>query len=105
MKEEYIDLVYRVVSGNPIEVFDEEKQSVWNCTLWELSAPRDFGTYKDVRKIGSANLITAYNLLTIKLYSSELNALDVFKQCLAELERRERIRKIPETVRKTFKVV
>lgn len=105
MIEEYSELVYRILSGNPIEILDEDTNTVWNSSLWELSAPRDFGVYSGHRKIGSANIITAFNLLKLKLFNSNLDVLDTFRQCLLHLESNNLIRKNPESVRKTFKTV
>lgn len=105
MNDEYVELVWRILSANPIEVYDEEKKSVWQSKLWELSVPRVSGAYSGERKIGSANMITAYNLLTLKLCCKPEETSHVFKQCLTELETQNRIRYNPEAKRKTFKVV
>lgn len=105
MKEEYVELVFRILCGRPIEIFDEDTNRFWKSSLWELSVPRDSGAYSGIRKIGSANLITAYNLLTLKLYSSDMDVTETFRECLKILEQRNLIRRSPETVRKTFKVV
>jgi hypothetical protein len=105
LKDEYAELVLRILRGNPIEVFDEDSNSVWQSTLWELSVPRDSGAYANTRKIGSANLITAYNLLALKLCTSDLDTLKTFRKCLELLEQQNYIRRNPENIRKTFKVV
>jgi hypothetical protein len=105
LNDNYTNLVWRILRANPIEVYDEEQKSVWQSRLWELSVPRVSGAYSGERKIGSANMITAFNLLKLKLVSSVEDPHEIFKQCLIELEAQNLIRHNPETKRKTFKVV
>lgn len=102
------DLVWRVLSGIPVEVFDEENHSVWSSDLWELVTPRPSGDYVGQRTIGSANIISAYNLFYIKILSSgedPSNALSDFKDTLHYLEANKLIRRRPDKVRATFKTV
>jgi hypothetical protein len=102
------DLVWRILSGIPIEVFDDENHSVWSSELWELVTPRSSGDFVGQRTIGSANIISAYNLFYLKLLSSgdsSKNALSDFKDTLSYLEQNKLIRRRPERVRATFKTV
>jgi len=99
--------VWKVLSGIPIEVYDEEEDVVWESATWELCQPRSQGDYAGSREIGSANLLTAYNLFYIKHLTTHAtsDALADFKQVLQELEARKQIRRHPELVRQSFKVV
>lgn len=101
------DLVWRVLSGIPIDVFDEDTHEVWQGAVWELVLPRREGDYAGSRTVGSANLISAYNLLHLKLIASSTNnqTIEQFKTILTALEQRKLIRRRPDIVRQTFKVV
>lgn len=102
------DLVWRVLSGIPIEVFDDEDYSVWSSDLWELVTPRPSGDFVGQRTIGSANIISAYNLFYLKLIANgenASNALADFKDTLAYLEQHKLIRRRPDKVRSTFRAV
>lgn len=104
----HYDLVWRVLSGIPIEVYDDETHSVWSSDLWELVAPRPEGDYAGQRTIGSANMLSAYNLFCLKLISSgegSSDSLSEFKATLEYLESSKLIRRRPERVRATFKAV
>jgi hypothetical protein len=102
------ELVWKILSGIPVEVFDDENHSVWSSELWELVTPRPSGDFVGQRTIGSANLITAYNLFYLKLLSSGDDsscALDDFKSTLNYLEQNKLIRRHPEKIRATFRAV
>lgn len=107
MNEDIVQLVWKVLSGIPIDVFDDESGEIWEGSLWELVVPRSAGDYAGSREIGSANLISAYNLLYLKIImnSSAAETLERFKTVLETLESRKLIRKRPDKVRQTFKVV
>ena len=107
--------VWRILSGMPVEVFDEETYSVWENDLWELVAPRKEGDFKGSRTIGSANMITAFNIVHQKLLINQLQQvqevdsttrnLELFKCILDNLQEQKLIRKKPHRVRQTFQVV
>lgn len=102
------ELVWRILSGIPIEVFDESDHSVWSSELWELVTPRSIGDHAGQRTIGSANIVSAYNVFYLKLlanHDSVDNALLDFKNTLAYLETNKLIRRRPEMVRSTFRTV
>jgi hypothetical protein len=102
------DLVWRILSGIPVEVFDEEEHSVWSSDLWELTVPRSTGDFTGQRTIGSANIMSAYNLFYLKLLSSgesSENAIAEFKNTLDYLEQNKLIRRRPDRIRATFKTV
>ena len=60
-------MVWKILCGMPIEVFDEDDDTVWENETWELVKTRTEGDYKDSRAIGSANLITALNMVHQRL--------------------------------------
>lgn len=99
--------MWKVLSGIPVEVYDDVDHSVWQNELWELVVPRFEGDYVGKRTIGSANIISAYNLLHLKLVTeaSEQDSLELFRSSLEELCRLGLIRKRPELVRQTFRTV
>jgi hypothetical protein len=104
----YHELVWRIVSGIPVEVFDEENHSVWSSELWELVSPRTSGDYAGQRIIGSANLVSAYNIFYLKSISDGIEMSDLlaeFKTTLHYLEQQKLIRRRPDKVRATFKTV
>ena len=47
----------------PIEVFDDEQEQIWENDTYELVTSRDEGDFKGSRAIGSANLVTALNII------------------------------------------
>jgi hypothetical protein len=108
-------LVWRILNGMPIEIFDEENYAVWENCMWELTDTRDAsqGEYSGTRIIGSANILFAYNIVRLKSlkesvdsdYDAELYNLDIFKKVLELLQEDKLIRKKPHKVRETFKVV
>ena len=98
-----------------IEVFDEEEGSVWENDTYELVLPRTEGDFEGTRIIGSANIVTALNMLNQKLVINNVanddikNTADMsyelFAEVLDELQSRKLIRKIPTKVRSTFKII
>lgn len=106
----YSQIVWKVLSGIPIEVYDDVDHSVWENELWELVVPRFEGDYAGKRTIGSANIVSAYNLLHLKLIidTLDIEALDSlaqFKACLDELSTHNLIRKRPEKLRESFRTI
>ena len=41
--DEAVSLVWKILGGMPVEVFDEDDGSVWENTMWELVRPRPEG--------------------------------------------------------------
>ena len=89
MTTKYDDMVWKILGGMPIEVFDEDDDTVWENETWELVKVRTEGDYKDSRSIGSANLITALNMVHQRLLvdgtkSDDITALshDIFNNIL-----------------------
>lgn len=109
MISSYSQIVWKVLSGLPIEVYDDTNHSVWENELWELVLPRSEGDYVGKRTIGSANIISAYNLLHLKLLtdnqSIDVDSYELFRSCLDELVTHNLIRRSPASVRKSFKTV
>jgi hypothetical protein len=104
----HYDLVWRILSGIPIEVYDETDYSVWSSEMWELVAARTEGDFAGQRTIGSANIISAYNLFHLKMIANHEtvdNTLAEFKSTLDYLEKNKLIRRRPEKLRSTFKTV
>lgn len=107
--------VWRIISGMPVEVFDEENYSVWENDLWELVSPRREGDFKGSRAIGSANIITAFNIIHQKMLIKQLQEVhevdsttrnfELFKLILDHLQEQKLIRKKPHKVRQTFQVI
>lgn len=104
---DYSQLVWKVLSALPIEVYDEIDHSVWDNELWELVIPRSDGDYAGKRTIGSANIISAYNLLHLKILaeSDEVDSFMLFRSCLEELNSLNLIRRRPEHIRQGFRTV
>lgn len=105
----YSQIVWKVLSGIPIEVYDDVDHSVWENELWELVVPRFEGDYVGKRTIGSANIISAYNLLHLKLLADvegdEVDSVALFRASLDELCQLGLIRKRPEKIRQSFRTV
>lgn len=105
----YSQIVWKVLSGIPIEVYDDVDHSVWENAVWELVVPRFEGDYSGKRTIGSANIISAYNLLHLKLLAdsegSEIDSFALFRASIDELCQLGLIRKRPEKVRESFRTV
>ena len=99
----------------PIAVFDEEENSIWENDLYELVKMRTEGDFEGTRMIGSANLVTALNILNQKLVINNVannnisdtaeRSYKLFQEVLNELQDKKFIRKIPTKVRSTFKVI
>ena len=60
-------MVWNILKGMPIEVFDDEQKQIWENDTYELVSPRPEGDYKGTRIIGSANLVTALNMVNQKM--------------------------------------
>ena len=105
-------MVWKILGGMLIEVFDEDDDTVWENETWELVTVRNEGDYKDSRAIGSANLITALNMVHQRLLvdgtvSDDITALshEIFNNILEKFTEDKLIRKRPENIRKTFQLV
>lgn len=109
--DEAVDLVWRIIGGIPVEVFDEDTEEIWENSLWELVNSRLEGDFAGTRAIGSANLVTALNLLHQKMLIQESQSttsevsLELFNEVMQQLQDRKLIRRKPERVRETFKVI
>lgn len=110
---ELAQTVWKILSGMPIEVFDEDQYSVWENYVWELTAPRTEGDFKDSRLIGSANIVTAYNIVHQKLLlelarpdsHASTHSIELFSQILEHLQSQKLIRKKPHYMRQSFAVI
>ena len=106
-------LIYKVISGTPFEVVDEETYQVYSSLLWELCEPRSDGDYAGSRIIGSGNLMTALNISYSKCITSKdasveaslVSAKELLNDTLNALAEDNLIRHKPEKIRQTFKVV
>jgi len=108
-------MVWKIIQGMPIEVFDDESGEIWENDTWELVRSRTEGDYAGSRVIGSANLVTALNMLHQKLViqhaandhikDTSNQSLRLFSEVMNNLQERKLIRKRPEKVRETFKIV
>lgn len=107
MNDNAVDLVWRILSGIPIDVYDDEANSVWEGGTWELADARTVGDYAGSRAIGSANIVSAYSLLYLKLISTHTpqQIMLAYKSAIDILESRRLIRKRPDIVRQSFKVI
>lgn len=107
MIDEYSELVYRVLSSVPIYIINDDHSIVDKNVLWELTKPRNTGTYKGSQEIGMANLVAALNLLIIKAAANhyEGNSHELFMDVLRDLQDKRLIRKSPTQIRKSFKLV
>ena len=61
-------IVWNILKGMPIEVFDEDEGSIWENDTYELVRPRTEGDFEGTRAIGSANIVTALNMINQKIY-------------------------------------
>ena len=115
-KEKARKLIYKVLSSMPIDVFDEDDGTVWEGGNYELFSPRPEGDYEGSREIGAANIISAFNLLHQKMLIAELSqdegfsdcqdeCLDLFRDVMDDFEKEKLIRKRPEHIRETFRVI
>ena len=108
-------IVWNILKGMPIEVFDEDEGTVWENDTYELVRPRREVDYEGTRMIGSANIVAALNMLNQKLVINNvanediLNtaeiSFEVFSKVIDELQTKKLIRKIPTKVRSTFKLI
>ena len=103
------DLVWKILSGMPVEVFDDDSGEIWSNVMFELVRPRLEGDFIGSREIGSANLVTALNLIHQKLLiqstsqSSDLS-MKIFNEAMSNLQDQRLIRRKPEKMRESFKV-
>ena len=115
MKKHHVQLVWNILKGMPIEVFDDEEKQVWENDTYELVTSRDEGDFKGSRAIGSANLVTALNIINQKIvienladknirHSAEI-AQKLFGEIIEQLQKEKLIRKIPAKVRQIFKLI
>jgi len=108
-------IVWNILKGMPIEVFDEDEGDIWENDTYELVLPRSEGDFEGSRLIGSANIITALNMLNQKLVIGNVANEDIvntadqsfqlFSQVIDDLQERKLIRKIPTKVRQSFTVI
>ena len=101
-------LVWKIIQGMPIEVFDDDSGEIWENDTWELVRSRTEGDYAGSRAIGSANLVTALNMVHQKmLINSEdmSDSIDRFNKAMNQLQDLRLIRRKPEKIRETFKIV
>lgn len=108
-------IVWNILKGMPIEVFDEDEGSIWENDIYELVQMRTEGDFEGTRMIGSANLVTALNILNQKLVINNVannnisdtaeRSYKLFQEVLNELQDKKYIRKIPTKVRATFKLI
>jgi hypothetical protein len=111
--DELVQIVWKVLRGMPIEVFDDENYSVWENCVWELVDSRLEGDFKGSRVIGSANVVAALNILHQKILVRYTEAeedttkisMSLFKNILEALSEQKLIRRKPEKLRQTFKIV
>ena len=112
--QETADLVWKILAGMPVEVFDEDDGTVWENEQWELVTPRSEGDYAGSRAIGSANLVTALNLIHQKILihrssseerSSADTSMSMFNAAMQQLQDNRLVRRKPNKVRDTFKII
>ena len=75
-------LVWKIIQGMPIEVFDDDSGEIWENDTWELVRSRTEGDFTGSRVIGSANLVTALNILHQKLIIKSEEGTIVYKELL-----------------------
>jgi len=106
--------VWRILKGMPIEVFDEEQHEMWENELWELVQTRTEGTFLGSRSIGSANIAMALNILHQQLLTHYTEDGDtnttamsntMFIEILQHLQDERLIRKKPNKLRQSFKII
>ena len=109
-------LIYKVLSSMPIDVFDDDDGTVWESSNFELYTHRPEGDFEGSREIGAANIVSAFNLLHQKMLIAELSKEEGFSDCADEcfelfsnvmddLQESKLVRKRPEAIRETFKVI
>lgn len=105
------ELVWRIIGGMPVEVFDEESEEIWENSMWELVRVRPEGDFAGTRAIGSANLVTALNMVHQKMLihtsqgTTSNQSMTLFNEAMQQLQERKLIRRKPERVRETFRVI
>ena len=106
--QKYEKMVWKILSGIPIEVFDEDDGSVWENETWELVKSRSQGDFAGSRDIGSANIVTALNLIHQRLLidakepDAAQKSQEYFSLILDDLCTKKQIRKKPELMRRDF---
>ncbi len=104
---DYSALVWRILSAIPIEIVDNHV--VLHSETWELVTPRTEGDYIGSRVIGTANIVSAYNLLHLKMMADpatrDSDYLAEYKAVLEQLATQKLIRKLPSKVREQFRAV
>lgn len=109
--DEAVDLVWRILGGMPVEVYDEDSNEIWENSVWELVRARSEGDFKGTRSIGSANLVTALNMIHQKMLihssqgASSDESVKLFNDAMQTLQDKKLIRRKPEKVRETFKII
>ena len=109
-------IVKRVLLGMPVDIYDEETDEMIESVLYELCEPRSKGDFEGCHTIGGANIVSAFNLILQKLMSTKWKrgateedtqalARKLYAEALDDLQKEKVIRKIPERVRESFKVV
>ena len=113
--EKATNIVWNILSSMPIEVYDDDSGELWENDTWELVEERLDGDYAGTRVIGSANIITALNMVHQKLVINRLSINDnqssadisqqMFEDVIEYLIKNKKIRKRPEKIRETFTVI
>ena len=113
--EKATHIVWNILSAMPIEVYDDDSGDLWENDTWELVNERVDGDFAGTRVIGSANIITALNMIHQKLVINRLSVNDnnsssdmshkMFEDVMHYLVTNKKIRKRPEKIRQTFKVI
>ena len=113
--EKATSIVWNILSSMPIEVYDDDSGELWENDTWELVEERLDGDYAGTRMIGSANIITALNMVHQKLVITRLSVNDnknsadisqrMFEEVIEYLIENKKIRKRPEKIRQTFTVI
>lgn len=109
--DEAADLVWKIIGGMPVEVYDEDSDEIWENSMWELVRARSEGDFAGTRAIGSANLVTALNLVHQKMLihtsqgTTSEQSMKLFNEAMQQLQERKLIRRKPERVRETFRII
>jgi len=102
-RTKYEKMVWKILSGIPIEVFDEDDGTVWENETWELVRSRSQGDFAGSRSIGSANnLIHQRLLIDAKEPDAAQKSQEYFSLILDDLCTKKQIRKKPELMRRDF---
>ena len=67
-----IMLVQRVVTGLPVEVYDDETEEIMSVPDYELCTPRPSGDCAGSRQIGSANMILLRQQTSLSVFPTFL---------------------------------